>query len=61
MTETKFIFQFPSSLDEWLEIENEFNKVLNFPHCVGALDGKHVVVQCPPLSGSDFLQLQRNF
>lgn len=37
--------QFLSSVDEWKTIENKFSERWNFPHCVGALDGKHVVMQ----------------
>jgi len=35
----------PKRLKEWLEIEESWNDILNFPHCVGALDGKHIVLQ----------------
>ena len=27
--------------EEWTKIE-EFEKVTGFPHCIGALDGKHI-------------------
>ena len=36
---------FPASKEEWLAIEKGFQQRWNFPHCVGALDGKHVVIQ----------------
>lgn len=37
----------PSSLseDNWLQIANEFEQKWNFNHCIGAIDGKHVVIQ----------------
>jgi hypothetical protein len=35
---------FPKSEDEWRQIEEQFSTKWNFPHCVGALDGKHVVM-----------------
>ena len=31
-----------------------FCLVWNFPHCIGAIDGKHVVMQAPSHSGSTF-------
>lgn len=30
---------------EWKEIAKDFEKRWNFPHCIGAIDGKHVVLQ----------------
>lgn len=38
--------------DDWRNKEKEFHEKWNFPNCVGAIDGKHVVLQAPPSSGS---------
>uniref|UniRef100_A0A1Y1MH57 Uncharacterized protein n=2 Tax=Photinus pyralis TaxID=7054 RepID=A0A1Y1MH57_PHOPY len=43
----------PASEDEWKNVAQKFEDIWNFPHCVGAIDGKHVVVQAPIKSGSD--------
>lgn len=39
---------------EWQKISREFNEMWNLPNCCGAIDGKHVAIQCPPNSGSLF-------
>jgi len=40
--------------EDWIKISNEFNKIWNFPNCTGAIDGKHIAIQCPPCSGSEY-------
>ena len=42
----------PSNKNDWKEISKEFEELWNFPHCLGAIDGKHVSIQCPLKSGS---------
>ncbi|KAK5648046.1 hypothetical protein RI129_002938 [Pyrocoelia pectoralis] len=36
----------------WKEYADTFQTKWNFPHCIGAVDGKHVVIEAPPRSGS---------
>ena len=36
----------------WKEIVKDFYHFWQFPNCIGALDGKHMVIQAPALSGS---------
>lgn len=31
--------------DNWRRIANEFEEKWNFPNCLGAIDGKHIVLQ----------------
>ncbi|XP_060846197.1 uncharacterized protein LOC132925853 [Rhopalosiphum padi] len=53
LNEVASVFHFlPQTPEEWLIIEEGFRR--KFPHCVGAIDGKHIVVQCPAHSGSEF-------
>ena len=42
----------PSSKEEWLSISSGFKDSWNFPHCLGAIDGKHIRKECPKLTGS---------
>ncbi|XP_012522028.1 protein ALP1-like [Monomorium pharaonis] len=39
----------PNKLQEkdWLDIANNFEIKCNFAHCIGAIDGKRVIIQCP--------------
>jgi hypothetical protein len=53
--------QVPSTEEEWKEVSNEFLIRWNFPHCIGAMDGKHVAINCPANSGSNFYNYKNFF
>ena len=42
----------PSSEEERKLISSEFNKLWNTPHVLGAIDGKHINIECPKNTGS---------
>ncbi|KAH7966183.1 hypothetical protein HPB49_014195 [Dermacentor silvarum] len=42
----------PRAADDWLKVAAEFEEVWNMPHCVGAIDGKHVNIEGLYNSGS---------
>ncbi|KAJ8970424.1 hypothetical protein NQ314_001241 [Rhamnusium bicolor] len=41
----------------WLKIELDFYTKWNFPNLIGAIDGKHVLIQAAPHSGTQFFLL----
>lgn len=51
----------PSTPEEWMAISEGFEKQWNFPHCVGSMDGKHITLQCPIKSGSDYYNYKSFF
>ena len=42
----------PEKKEDWEKIAREFEDKWNFPNCLGALDGKHVAMECPKNQGS---------
>lgn len=46
---------------KWNEIATEFWERWQFPNCIGAMDGKHVTIQAPKLSGSLYWNYKKTY
>ena len=55
------MLQVPSSEEEWLAIAQEFEKKWDFPHAIGAMDGKQVMLQAPMNSGTEYYNYKHFF
>lgn len=51
----------PQTEDEWREVAEGFHTKWNFPHAIGALDGKHVPIKKPQGSGSFYYNYKKFF
>ena len=49
----------PNCADEWTKNADGMFQDWNFPNCIGALDGKHIVIECPANSGSNFYNYKK--
>ncbi|XP_018328718.1 protein ANTAGONIST OF LIKE HETEROCHROMATIN PROTEIN 1-like [Agrilus planipennis] len=47
--------------DRWESIASDFETTANFPHCLGAVDGKHIRLTCPFNSGSMYFNYKDYF
>ncbi|XP_029168797.1 protein ANTAGONIST OF LIKE HETEROCHROMATIN PROTEIN 1-like isoform X2 [Nylanderia fulva] len=47
--------------EEWKSYAEGFWKRWNVPNCIGAVDGKHITLQCPPNSGSLFYNYKKYY
>ncbi|CAK1597687.1 unnamed protein product [Parnassius mnemosyne] len=55
----KDMIKLPENENEWLQKESEFKDT--FPHCLGAIDGKHVAMVSQIHSGSEYFNYKRSF
>ena len=51
----------PNSETEWKNVSRRFETLWNFKQCLGAIGGKHVVMQAPPRSGSDYFNYEKTY
>jgi len=49
----------PQTEEEWINIANQFEAKWNFGNCIGAIDGKHVIMQAPARSGSCYFNYKK--
>ena len=49
------------STEKWLAIAEGFQMKVNFPNCIGTLDGKHIRIIKPNHSGSMFYNYKHFF
>ena len=45
----------PDTVEEWRKVQDRFFRDWNFPRVVGCVDGKHIAIEKPSNSGSEFL------
>ncbi|XP_047513201.1 protein ANTAGONIST OF LIKE HETEROCHROMATIN PROTEIN 1-like isoform X2 [Pieris napi] len=51
----------PDTEREWEDIASGFERKANFPHCLGAVDGKHIRILKPAKSGSMFFNYKEYY
>lgn len=53
--------KFPSTAEEWTVVANDYGTRWNFHNCIGAMDGKHVLIEPPIQSGSLYYNYKDTF
>lgn len=49
------------TVEQWQRVEEKFWRIWNYPNCIGALDGKHCVIEKPPKTGSMYFNYKKEF
>ena len=55
------LVKLPQSSRQWEEVAQRYEDRWNLPHCLGAIDGKHIRIRKPKLSGSWFYNYKKFF
>ncbi|XP_071575542.1 uncharacterized protein [Temnothorax nylanderi] len=50
-----------ASPELWMQVAKDFYSKWQFPNCVGAIDGRHIQIQAPANSGSEFFNYKKYF
>ena len=53
------VVKLPTTPQEWKAVANLFEEKWNFPHTIGAIDGKHIRIKNPPLCGSLYFNYKK--
>lgn len=53
------VLRLPATEEEWQQVAQVFEQRWNFPHVIGAIDGKHIRIKNPRRSGSVFFNHKR--
>jgi len=51
----------PSTEQEWKHVADGFNQLWQFRNCLGAIDGKHIIIKKPQKSGSYYYNYKGTF
>ncbi|XP_060565891.1 uncharacterized protein LOC132724918 [Ruditapes philippinarum] len=55
------VMPLPTTAADWKRISDGFLEKWNFPHTLGALDGKHIACKCPTSSGSTYFNYKKYY
>ena len=47
--------------EEWKVVANSFSQKWGFPHCIGAIDGEHIVIRKPVGPASYYHKYKKSF
>ena len=51
----------PTNEEQWKKLEKDFDLKWQFPHAVGAIDGKHITIRSPPNSAIEYFSYKKYF